>query len=129
MTLTHLDYRRANLRLLGRLVGVLIPATLVGQAPPPEESYITILPGQNIQGFVNLAPEGAAFLLAAGVHRMQTISPKNNQVFVGEPGAILSGALVLTSLSPSGGAWVASAQTQEGAPRGSVGDGVFGGAL
>ena len=94
----------------------------LAQSAPPDEP-ITILPGQNIQGFVNTAPEGATFLLAAGVHRLQTIAPKHNQVFVGEAGAILSGAQVLTSLSPSGNAWVAAGQTQEGTARGSVAEG------
>ena len=117
------NHRRAALGALVTL-GALVPAGASSQVEPPGDSYVTILPGQNIQGFVNLAPEGAAFLLGAGVHRMQTISPKNRQVFLGEAGAILSGARVVTSFSRAGSAWVATGQTQEGAARGSVEEGM-----
>ena len=114
--------RGVTLGVMVALAAVLAPASVLSQSVPPDESSITILPGQNIQAFVNLAPEGAVFLLGAGVHRLQTVSPKNNQVFIGETGAIFSGARLLTP-SPSLGAWVASGQTQEGAPRGTVADG------
>ena len=123
MRISRCDDRRGVFRVLATLVAVLTPVGFRAQSTPPDASYISILPGQNIQGFVNLAPEGAAFLLGGGIHRMQTVSPKNNQVFVGETGAILSGARVVT-LSPSGGAWVASGQTQEGVRRGTVADGI-----
>ena len=85
---------------------------------------VTIEPGQDIQAIVSAQPDGAAFLLKAGVHRLQTISPKSGQIFAGETGAILSGARLLTLFSRAGSAWVASEQTQQGAPAGTEADGI-----
>jgi hypothetical protein len=79
---------------------------------------IPLSPGQDIQAAVNAAPSGSSFLLKAGVHRMQTIRPKDGDVFSGEPGAILSGARLLTSFTKSGNYWVASGQTQQGTVHG-----------
>ena len=77
-------------------------------------SGTTIEPGEDIQAKVTAAANGTTFVLKAGVHRMQSITPKTGQTFVGEAGAILSGARVLTSFTRSGSAWVASGQTQQG---------------
>jgi parallel beta-helix repeat protein len=49
---------------------------------------------------------------------MQVISPKNGDTFTGEPGAILSGARVLTAFTRSGDYWVAAGQVQEGGRHG-----------
>lgn len=81
----------------------------------PAASGIAVSPGQSLQAAINAAPEGATFIVKAGIHRNASVAPKNGQVFVGEPGAILSGARLLTSFTRSGAAWVASGQTQEGA--------------
>jgi hypothetical protein len=79
---------------------------------------VPISPGQSIQAAVDAAPTGTAFVLKAGVHRMQTIRAKDGDSFMGEAGAVLSGARLLTSFSRSGNYWVASGQTQEGAVHG-----------
>ncbi|MQA28774.1 MAG: hypothetical protein GEU82_02895 [Luteitalea sp.] len=65
-----------------------------------------IYPGENIQDRVNAAPAGSAFLLKAGVHRVQSIVPKDRNTFTGEPGAILSGAKLLPS-TVGGAGWIA----------------------
>jgi hypothetical protein len=122
----------------GRLSNVVAATTIVGMAslnivaqaphapfnvvmkvasgpvdPPP--GSITISPGQDIQAAVNGAPEGATFFIRAGVHRLQRVTPKNRQTFLGEPGAIMSGARVLTTVTREGNYWVATGQTQQGA--------------
>jgi parallel beta-helix repeat protein len=74
----------------------------------------TIAPGYDIQLTVNKYPAGTAFTLKAGVHRMQSVVPKDGNTFTGESGAILSGARLLTSFSRSGSNWVAAGQTQQG---------------
>ena len=61
--------------------------------------------------------EGVTFLIKPGIHRLQSVVPKSGNRFIGEPGAILSGARLLSSLSRDGDAWVAANQTQEG-PKG-----------
>ena len=77
------------------------------------ETGTTIYPGQDIQAKVASYPGGTSFTLKAGVHRLQSIAPKSGNRFVGEPGAILSGARLLTSFTRSGGYWMASKQTQQ----------------
>jgi hypothetical protein len=78
----------------------------------------------NIQAKVAAAPEGAAFVFATGIYRMQSITPRTGQSFTGEAGAILSGARALSGFERSGTAWVASGQTQEGRVSGTVDEGV-----
>ena len=53
-------------------------------------------------------------MIASGVHRLQQVRPKDGQVFTGEPGAVMSGAKVLTGFSHEGNLWVATSQTQQG---------------
>jgi parallel beta-helix repeat protein len=88
------------------------------------QNMIEVRPGESIQAAASNAGEGAAILIKAGVHRFQTILPKARQIFVGESGAILSGARVLTGFSRAGAAWVASGQTQQGVVSGNDSDGV-----
>jgi parallel beta-helix repeat protein len=78
-----------------------------------------IYPGQDAQSIINSLPAGTTFLFKAGVHRMQTIRPRDGDKLNGEPGAILSGARLLTSFTRSGSYWVASGQTQQGVAHGS----------
>src|SRR4051794_36199484 len=82
----------------------------------PALSYsqsIPVSPGQSIQDLVNQKPNGTTFLLKAGVHRMQSVTPKDYDIFQGEPGTILSGARLLT-MTPEGKYWIANGQMQEG---------------
>ena len=80
-------------------------------AAPPTGT--PIYPGQDAQSIINSMPAGTTFLFKAGVHRMQTIRPRDGDTLTGEPGAVLSGAQVLTSFTRSGSYWVASGQTQQ----------------
>lgn len=91
--------------------------TLFGKAEVTIEAgaYTDISPGESVQARINAMPAGTAFRLRAGTHRITAgLSPRDRNVFVGEAGAILSGARVLTSFSRVGSAWVASGQTQQG---------------
>jgi hypothetical protein len=89
-----------------------------GEEPCPE-SAIRIEPGVKIQDAVDKASEGATFCLAKGVHRQQRITPKNAQTFLGERGATLSGARLLTSFNRQGQLWVGTGITVYRAKRGS----------
>jgi parallel beta-helix repeat protein len=82
---------------------------------------VEISPGQNIQSIVNSQPPGTAFLLKAGVHRMQTITPRSGDTYTGEMSGntrltILSGAQVLTGWVFDGARWYIAGQTQGGSP-------------
>jgi hypothetical protein len=72
---------------------------------------VTLSPTDNIQQAVNAAPEGTTFALQAGVYRMQSIVPKNSDIFTGTGTVILNGSQVLSfQLDPAGsGLWVAKA--------------------
>jgi parallel beta-helix repeat protein len=74
----------------------------------------TIYPGQDIGAKVNSYPGGTTFTLKAGIYRLQHITPKAGDTFVGEAGTILSGAQRLTTFTRQSGYWVASGQTQQG---------------
>jgi len=94
-----------------------------GTAPPsPSVSYVEILPGQSIQAIVDGHPAGTTFLLKAGVHRMQTITPRTGDTFSGEMNGTtrlttLSGARLLTGWTADGARWYVSGQTQGGTPQ------------
>jgi parallel beta-helix repeat protein len=79
-----------------------------GEAPPPPPSSsqcvgvplkgpsnpkgdVTVQPGQSIQAAADRAGEGATIVIAKGVHKNQTVSPKHHQKFIGQPGAVLDG--------------------------------------
>ena len=93
--------------------GFLFTRSVVAQ----QKSVVAISPGESIQEAVNRYPEGTTFRIKTGIHRLQTIVPKNGDKFMGEPGAVLSGARLLSSFSREGPYYVASGQTQEG-PKG-----------
>jgi hypothetical protein len=78
------------------------------------DAAIAIYPDDDIQRQVDASAPGSTFVLKSGVHRLQTIRPRAGDVFLGEPGTILSGARPLTTFSRSGNYWVATGQTQQG---------------
>jgi parallel beta-helix repeat protein len=76
-------------------------------------SATMLCPGDDIQAKATAAGPGATLTLQPGVYRMQTVVPLNNQTFVGQPGAIMSGAKLLTGWTQSGATWYVSGQTQK----------------
>jgi hypothetical protein len=96
--------------------------TTVASTPPGgttcPSGAIVVSPGTSIQSVVDANATGASLCLQAGVHRLQSIRPKDGNTFTGEPGTVLSGARLLTSFAKSGNYWVASGQTQQGTVHG-----------
>lgn len=71
-------------------------------------------PGNDLQSLVNAAATGATFWLQPGTYRLQSIVPKNNQTFIGDPaGVILNGSRLLTGWTQSGSTWFIGGQTQD----------------
>ena len=56
---------------------------------------VPVFPGDSIQAAVNANPAGTTFVIKAGVHRRQQVTPKTGSLFVGEDGAILDGEWAL----------------------------------
>ncbi|MCP4248690.1 MAG: VCBS repeat-containing protein, partial [bacterium] len=88
------------------------PDPVTGPSVPPNS--ISVWPGESIQTAINNAPNGSTFYIRAGTHRMQRFSPRAGSVIIGEQGAILNGARVLTGWSQDGGQWWVGGQNQEG---------------
>jgi hypothetical protein len=102
-------------RAIGSAGGRADTARVVVKAPLTTcvSSATHLCPGDDWQAKVNSAGAGTVFTIAAGVHRLQTVTPKSGQQFVGEPGAIMSGAKLLTGWVQSGAVWYVGGQTQE----------------
>lgn len=69
---------------------------------------VMVHPGQDIQSLVAASPAGTVFSIAPGLYQLQSIRPKDGDSFIGEPGAILSGAKALTDFTHMGQYWVAN---------------------
>ena len=70
-------------------------ALLSGPATQPSGS-VRVDPGQNLNDLTQAKPSGTTFWLAPGTHTLGTsewgqVGPKDNNVYVGAPGAILDG--------------------------------------
>lgn len=91
---------------------------LSGIADLGQANTITISAGASIQAAVNANPGGTTFSLKPGTYRMQTVTAKSGDVFVGQSGAILNGSELLTSFSEEtiNGVtyWVADGPTSSG---------------
>lgn len=87
---------------------------------PPQipNDAIILNPGDNLQAASNNHPDRSVFYLKKGVYRGQKITPKAGQTFIGEKGAILNGAVVLTNPQADNGDWYFGNQTEEANPVG-----------
>lgn len=79
---------------------------------------IRIARDSSLSRAVEAAPPGASFCIEAGLHRLQSAQPKRGQQFFGEPGAILSGAVILSRFSFADGIWTAAGPGMPGQARG-----------
>jgi hypothetical protein len=91
-----------------------LSAVLACLPPTLAAAQIVVQPGASIQAAINASAPGQTIVLAGGHHRMQELYPKDGQTFVGQPGAILSGARLLTGWVRSGAVWYVDGQTQQG---------------
>lgn len=100
------------------ITATLAGGTIAGAASvaiQPAATGTAVAPGQDIQERINSMPDGTVFRLTAGVHRLTSpLTPKSGSSIIGDPGAILSGARLLTGFQRSGSSWVVGGQTQQG---------------
>jgi parallel beta-helix repeat protein len=77
-------------------------------------SGVPVFPSQSLQAAVDANPGGTTFCLKAGIQRVTVgLVAKAGDSFIGEPGAVVSGAKDISNLfTQSGGYWVASGQSQ-----------------
>lgn len=81
--------------------------------PEPGDSVVRIEPGDNVQQVIDGHPPGTTFVFASGVHRMQSFIPRSGDEYVGEKGAVLTGAKMLDGWQREGDLWVVGDQTQD----------------
>jgi hypothetical protein len=90
------------------LLSLLFLVLFVTSPNAEEKEVYRISPGRNIQSIVRKASEGASFYFEPGVYRLQRITPKNRQRFIGERGVVFNGALLLRRWRREGDVWVAT---------------------
>jgi parallel beta-helix repeat protein len=74
----------------------------------PARAQVVLSAGDNIQNAVNSNPAGTVFVLNPGVYRMQDVTPKSNDTFIGVTPAALNGSTVVTGWTASGSYWLTS---------------------
>lgn len=79
---------------------------------------VVISPGEDIQSVVDAHVPGTSYLLLPGIHRMQSIEPKDGDSFTGETGAVMSGAVRIGPFVRRGGIWLAGADSASASPTG-----------
>ena len=77
---------------------------------------VLVRPGDNIQALVTAHPPGTSFVITPGLYWLQSVRPKDGDSFTGEPGAILSGAKILTAFTREGRYWVAYVDVKSQGP-------------
>ncbi len=81
----------------------------------PTDGPVRIALGDEVADVMAQHGPGTTYVLAAGVHRGQTMVPKDGDRITGEPGAVLSGAEVLepTDFQLRDGVWVLQGRVEE----------------
>lgn len=92
----------------------IISLFIVSVQASAQSGVVEIYPTDNAREVVERHPAGTTFVFKAGVHRMVYIEPRDNDVFQGEPGAVLNGSRILTDFQQEGDLWVVYGQTQQG---------------
>jgi parallel beta-helix repeat protein len=99
----------ARVRALGLLIVLMIAMAGCGGASssptvavstPAPAPTVTLSPGANLQNAVDTAPAGTTFVLQPGPYRYASVnltSSQNGDSFIGQTGAILDGAEVLSN--------------------------------
>jgi parallel beta-helix repeat protein len=102
-------------------VSTTTTTTTTTTPPPSGPPTIVVAPEDDLAVLAASQPAGTTFVLAPGIHRSESITPHDAQVFIGRPGAVLSGAVVLTEFVPRDDLWVVSGQSAEGRTHGECG--------
>jgi hypothetical protein len=105
--------RLPRLKESSRYAHIVIPLCAL-LLPVATHAQVTLNPGDNVQAIVNANPAGTTYVFSPGLYRMQSISPKAGDTYIGQPGAVLNGSRLLSGWQPSGATWVVGGQTQQG---------------
>ena len=122
MTYTRAPHGARTLRRAWPALTVGSLATLlfvgVGAGTSLVRDEVVIQPGDDIPGKVAGAPPGTTFRIRPGLYRTQPITPKDGDTFIGDRGAVLSGAIAVTGFTRQGGNWAAPVSITRGVVKG-----------
>jgi len=96
------------------LAGVLSHGQVLAGSPA---RTVDLKPGEDVATVVSNTPAGTTFLFSPGTYRMQSIVPKDNDIFRGEGAAILDGSKLL-EMQPDGKWWSAIEPRAKSSPAG-----------
>ncbi len=107
---------------------VLLISSFINTMVVPEISAATctgvdVFPGDDLAALTQAHPENTTFCIKTGLHRTGNAKPKNGQRFIGELGAILSGARLLEPADAQidgNGRYYWTGQIQEGFQHGDI---------
>ncbi len=91
------------------------PSTPRGTPTSDVPATVRLEVGDDFQAAVDANAPGSTFIIASGLHREQKVIPRDRDTFIGEPGAIMSGARDVTDADwkLEEGFWVIDGQTQQ----------------
>ncbi len=97
---------RTPVRLLALLIGagVWIGADMGAAAA---DAPVRLSPGDDVAEIVRRADEGTTFMFTPGLYREVMIAPRDGQRFIGEDGAVLSGARLVDGWRAKDGVFIA----------------------
>src|SRR2546426_3943944 len=82
------------------LVGVIVLSALavdsISRSIAASPAQVVVAPTDDLQALVLANDPGTTFVLQPGIHRNGVTSLKDNDSFVGEPGAVLNGSKLLS---------------------------------
>ena len=106
--------RTAELMIGDNLAGSPQGVTLSGVGTSAVAGQtVAVNPTDDLQTLVNEYPQSTSFSLAPGTYRLQSVLPRSGDSFVGQAGAILSGAALLTTFSQNGSVWTAAVEVTQ----------------
>ena len=91
---------------------IALSVTVHGVIAAPDTVFLNV--GSSFQDSVNVHPAGTVYIIEAGVHRLQNVTPKSNDVYIGRNGAIMNGARLLANWVQEGSYWAHYQQDQQG---------------
>jgi parallel beta-helix repeat protein len=94
--------------LLGAVATLTAPTTKPPVPSSPSCAGERVPAGDSVQAAIARSPAGATICLGKGVHRLgRALVPRAGQRLIGEPGAVLNGAVPVSSFRRAGTSWVA----------------------
>jgi hypothetical protein len=100
------------------MIELLAALSFVSAAP--DTVYLNV--GSTFQDSITAHPAGTVYIIGTGVHRLQDVSPKSNDIYIGRAGAIMNGARLLTNWVQEGAYWAHYQQDQQGQVHGNCVD-------